>query len=353
MAKFWIAAMLITLSQSIAEQPVVTPTKVQFFDGYIEDAQKKAQQEGKLYFVDFVAKWCQPCKWMDETTYQDEPLAKFINENFVPVKIDVDKLDYYHYQDFYDIKLLPTIIVFNADGELLGRFEESMSPSKMTQILSQYNIPENKGSGKTAPIASVEPPKEELSNVGTQRPDVPAEYSYETEAPKVDYPEYQVQEPNLEESTASIGDTPHIEKPKPRVEVQEPVMPNVSINDGPNPATTSSDATAGIAETTDNDEVKEQKLYRFKLSEQASDGFSIQVGAFSEQNNVLAEVERLQLIFIDQPIIVHKAQYKGRLIFKILIGEFEKRSDATLFMNIVMKKQGISGVVKDLSVLKK
>ena len=68
-------------------------TKVNFYKGDLMNIKETAKAEGKLYVYDFVASWCTPCKWMDETTYTDPTLAQYIAENYVLAKVDIDDFD--------------------------------------------------------------------------------------------------------------------------------------------------------------------------------------------------------------------------------------------------------------------
>ncbi len=115
-----------------------TTRSVVFYTGSIPSAQKRAKTEGKLYFVDFVASWCAPCKQMDESTYTNSELIRFIEDNFIAVKIDIDDFDGYEYKMKYNIKVLPTIIVFDANGKILERKEESMGSEAMLNMLRSH-----------------------------------------------------------------------------------------------------------------------------------------------------------------------------------------------------------------------
>lgn len=109
--------------------------KITFHTGDIASAQKLAKEQNKLYFVDFVASWCTPCKFMEETTYKNAVLANYINDNYIPVKVDIDDFDGFVYKKKYNIKVLPTILIFNEKGEVVGRKEESMSATDMLSFL--------------------------------------------------------------------------------------------------------------------------------------------------------------------------------------------------------------------------
>jgi len=98
-------------------------------------AKEMAQAEGKFVFIDFYADWCVPCKWMDETTYTDENVVETLRNGFVSVKVNIDDFDGYSLKEEYDVRILPTLIVLDQNGKVVKRFEESMSPSKLKDIL--------------------------------------------------------------------------------------------------------------------------------------------------------------------------------------------------------------------------
>lgn len=108
-----------------------------FYSGNFESARAKAQLEGKMLLIDFYATWCSPCKWMDETTFQDEGVGSLINEKFIPLKIDIDDFDGYALKQHFDVSVLPTLLIFNEDGMVIERAEETLSPSKMTALLNR------------------------------------------------------------------------------------------------------------------------------------------------------------------------------------------------------------------------
>lgn len=132
------------LSQNIIAKD---KTKVSFFKGEITNIKEEAKSQGKLYYYDFVASWCTPCRWMDETTYNDNGLARYIDDNYIAAKVDIDDFDGFELKNKYKITSLPTIIVFNQEGKVVGRYEESMGPTKLTEILKKHNTTQN-GAGK-------------------------------------------------------------------------------------------------------------------------------------------------------------------------------------------------------------
>ncbi len=110
----------------------------------IGEARNIASKDDKLIIVDFCASWCKPCQWMEKTTFANEKVEEFLSSNFVTVKIDIDELQGFEMKKIYDVKFLPTILVFNSKGELLDRKEQTMSPHTMLKWLETYNTPLNK-----------------------------------------------------------------------------------------------------------------------------------------------------------------------------------------------------------------
>jgi len=53
-----------------------------------EDAIEKNKENPKPILVDLYTDWCGWCKKMDKTTYRNDIIVKFINENYYAVKMD-------------------------------------------------------------------------------------------------------------------------------------------------------------------------------------------------------------------------------------------------------------------------
>jgi len=59
--------------------------------GWCREAFETAKALDRLVLVDVGAVWCHWCHVMDETTYSDPEVAAFINEHFIPIKVDRDE----------------------------------------------------------------------------------------------------------------------------------------------------------------------------------------------------------------------------------------------------------------------
>lgn len=103
----------------------------------IEEAWSKAQNENKHLLIDFYASWCAPCKWMDETTFADPSVLEALRTGYVSVKVNIDDFDGYALKEQYNVKVLPTILIFDNERKIIERLEETISPSNMVTLLSK------------------------------------------------------------------------------------------------------------------------------------------------------------------------------------------------------------------------
>jgi thioredoxin-related protein len=56
----------------------------------IDEAMEKAKTEKKKIFIDVFTDWCGWCKVMDRETFSDPEVAKMLNEQFYPVKLNAE-----------------------------------------------------------------------------------------------------------------------------------------------------------------------------------------------------------------------------------------------------------------------
>jgi thiol-disulfide isomerase/thioredoxin len=101
-----------------------------------EKAKALARVENKKILVNFYADWCTPCKYLHEVTLQDEGVQHLIHDNFIPVRINIDDFDGFELKSKFDVRFLPTILIFNESGVMIDRKEETLNIKKMTDLLT-------------------------------------------------------------------------------------------------------------------------------------------------------------------------------------------------------------------------
>ncbi len=81
------------------------------------DAFAEAALNRKLLLLDISAVWCHWCHVMDETTYSDPATARLINDRFIPVRVDTDRMP--DVNERYNMGGWPTTAVLVPTGEVL------------------------------------------------------------------------------------------------------------------------------------------------------------------------------------------------------------------------------------------
>ncbi len=110
----------------------------------LEEVRKRAGDEGKLIFVYFHAEWCKPCQWMNQTTFSHIEVNNVLQENFIKLRVNIDDFSGFELKKVFDVKYLPTIIIFNSHGQMIDRIEETLTPAKMVTLLKKHNTSLNK-----------------------------------------------------------------------------------------------------------------------------------------------------------------------------------------------------------------
>jgi thioredoxin-related protein len=84
-----------------------------------DQAQTAAQQEKKIILIDFFTTWCVPCKKLDETTWKDGGVVKWIGDHCVALKLDAEKnVDL---AKRFHVDAFPTVLLLKADGSVIDR----------------------------------------------------------------------------------------------------------------------------------------------------------------------------------------------------------------------------------------
>ena len=92
-------------------------TKVNWLD-WNKESFEKAKSEDKPILLDLTAVWCHWCHVMDSTSYSDEDCAKIINEDFVPIKVYIDKRP--DIRERYNMGGFPSTVFLNYDGGIIA-----------------------------------------------------------------------------------------------------------------------------------------------------------------------------------------------------------------------------------------
>ena len=118
------------------------------------DIKKQAKKEKKYIFVDCFTTWCGPCKYMSRAIFTNDSVGKFMNENFLSYKAQIDSSTKDNdeiknsYADFalinkeYDIQVYPTFLFFAPNGNLVHKFTGSMPVQEFITAVKKSLNPE-------------------------------------------------------------------------------------------------------------------------------------------------------------------------------------------------------------------
>lgn len=97
--------------------------QVKFETKSTDAVREMAVKQGKLVFIDLYASWCPPCRMMEKQVFSRKDVGEFMDERFVAAKYDTDKSTGRELMKKYGKGAIPLYLVFNTDGELLGRIQ--------------------------------------------------------------------------------------------------------------------------------------------------------------------------------------------------------------------------------------
>lgn len=88
-----------------------------WFEGTWQEAFAEAQQQNKYLFVDAYTDWCVWCKVADEKTFPKEAVADLLNQEFIAVKVDMERGDGVALGAKYRVMGYPSYLMFTPKGE--------------------------------------------------------------------------------------------------------------------------------------------------------------------------------------------------------------------------------------------
>lgn len=99
-----------------------------------DEAIRKAESEKKIVFLDFYTTWCAPCKIMDENTFADKDVIKWLGEKSIAIKIDAEAQQAVAAR--YDVTVYPTLIFLTPDGREFERLLGYIEPDAFKKTLA-------------------------------------------------------------------------------------------------------------------------------------------------------------------------------------------------------------------------
>lgn len=116
-----ICTVLCSVAVTFAANPFSKTTEGVQWKTTIFEAHKTAKEENKPMLVVFGADWCTFCKKLEKETLNTPQMAKYINENYVPVHLDADKDK--KIAEILQVGNLPCSVILSPTADQLARIE--------------------------------------------------------------------------------------------------------------------------------------------------------------------------------------------------------------------------------------
>lgn len=105
----------------------------------------EAKENNKIIILVFVTDDCKVCKKMKETTFKDAEVVKLMNNNYVPIYLNVIGDDKHYYLEIMtllgmDTTVWPNLALLTPNGILIGTISGYIPPEGMKDML--VKIPE-------------------------------------------------------------------------------------------------------------------------------------------------------------------------------------------------------------------
>lgn len=168
-----VSVLLLLLFSSV----ILSASSVNFQNWTLAQARSAASEHDKLFFLYFTAEWCMPCQWMEQHTFADATLGSYINQHYLAVKVDHSTGQGATLGKQFDVQNIPSILVFNASGQLIDQRSGSQEARPLLRWLRRLDKPVNHLKSAQIAIASSPPslqspkPKLQFSRPPLEIPD--------------------------------------------------------------------------------------------------------------------------------------------------------------------------------------
>ncbi|MCB9032926.1 MAG: thioredoxin family protein [Chitinophagales bacterium] len=134
---FFTLISILILSTSVAQNFDAS----QFYTkGSYDEVHEIANQQNKKLMVVFGAKWCIPCKKLENEVFTNQEVNQYLHDNFVVLKADVDYFEFMDLAEEHNVTIYPTTMIFDSNDSILERFSGLLTVDELLSKLMIMNM---------------------------------------------------------------------------------------------------------------------------------------------------------------------------------------------------------------------
>ncbi len=114
--------------------PQMTAQGIDFFEGTWEEAVEQATKQEKIIFVDAYAEWCGPCKRMAKNVFPQKEVGDFFNENFINMKLDMERGEGLKFRKDYPVSAFPTLFFIDFNGTIVHKVKGAQQAESLIKL---------------------------------------------------------------------------------------------------------------------------------------------------------------------------------------------------------------------------
>ena len=143
----WVGVIIFLFMLGMPERALTQEVGIEFSKGSWKKQLNQAKRQKKLIFLDCHTKWCGFCKVLAQYVFTDPEVARFYNQHFVNVEMDMEEGVGVELVKRYGIHAYPTLLFINAQGELEDYHAGYLAPKEPIALGERALKPENNLAG--------------------------------------------------------------------------------------------------------------------------------------------------------------------------------------------------------------
>lgn len=296
---------------------------IDFTDISYSEALEYSTFENKLVFVNFNSVEVEPCQIMANTTFQNKDVISILNGYYVSVNADVDMPNGKKWIDRFNVECLPTMMVLDSQGKLMGINQGTLSTPAFIKWLGLIGAPnrvESFASQKKDPTVGPD------NLLGLQK--------------------------KMKNNTAA-GYTPVDNSETVEIKIVSPLPESLEAKKN---TSTFKSKTKEVENTFSFSTDEKEKSFPERVpvpkdahlvdnSETRTMSYSIQIGAFGKYLNAKKYIEKGSQELDDHYYILEEVTAEGKRLFKVVVGAFSSKAKARITL-AKLEELGYSGFLR-------